>query len=213
MTYIKGVAREPDCVHSLPGQLQPASACRICKDGPDLAEWKAWWATHPDLMPKCSHHKAWGECAVYGCPCSDDSKQAVRELTLTEFLYARFAEDEFAAQEADWAMQGKWYAEADDKVDEYVKRFAPARVLAECEAKKEVVKFHDSWPTLVETPIETETTSDIDGYVLRASKQIAWLTTREYVARFGTEPPTAPILAFLALPYADHEDYRPEWKP
>jgi len=49
--------------------------------------------------------------------------------------------------------------------------------------------------------------------MIRVSKQIAWLTTREYVARFGTDPPTAPILALLALPYADHPDCLPEWLP
>lgn len=41
-------AREPGCVHSDyddgSGLRQPASACSICKDGPELAAWKAYWA-------------------------------------------------------------------------------------------------------------------------------------------------------------------------
>jgi hypothetical protein len=63
-------------------------------------------------------------------------------MSLTEFLLARIAEDEAVANEADWAMQGKWYVDADDKVDEYVRRLAPARALAECEAKRRIVANH-----------------------------------------------------------------------
>jgi len=37
--------REPDCVHGYgAGAGHPASACRICKDGPELREWKRAWA-------------------------------------------------------------------------------------------------------------------------------------------------------------------------
>lgn len=35
--------REPDCTHAPVEHPQPASACRICKDGPRLVEWKAYW--------------------------------------------------------------------------------------------------------------------------------------------------------------------------
>lgn len=44
-------AREPYCIHSgwnggVREQrfMQPASACRICKDGSELAKWSADWA-------------------------------------------------------------------------------------------------------------------------------------------------------------------------
>lgn len=36
---------------------------------------------------------------------------------------------------------------------------------------------------------------------------------QEYRAKFGDEPPTTPVLRALAPPYADHPDYRDEWKP
>ena len=36
--------REPACIHTRGGPCQPASACRICVDGPELARWKAEWA-------------------------------------------------------------------------------------------------------------------------------------------------------------------------
>jgi hypothetical protein len=46
--------REPDCIHrGYTGERpHPASACRTCKDGPQLAEWHAQWdawlAENPD---------------------------------------------------------------------------------------------------------------------------------------------------------------------
>jgi hypothetical protein len=95
----------------------------------------------------------------------------------------------------------------------HIARWDPARVLAECEAKRQFIAFHESWPTLVQTPAKFERDDvDLDNYTFRMSQEIAWLTTREYVARFGIDPPTAPMLAALAAVYADHEDYQPEWR-
>jgi hypothetical protein len=52
MTYLLGDPREPDCIHSLNySTRQPASACRICKDGPDILAWKKYWDEHQDLIP------------------------------------------------------------------------------------------------------------------------------------------------------------------
>jgi hypothetical protein len=138
-------------------------------------------------------------------------------MTLTEFLLERIAEDEAVAREnlAEWGDSAEWQPGDDWSLgsdDEYPGvRVEAGRVLAECEAKRRIVALHQSWPTLIETPLETETTNDIESYVLRASKQIAWLTTSEYVARFGSEPPTSPILSLLALPYMHHKDYDEDW--
>jgi len=136
------------------------------------------------------------------------------DLTHVEFLRARFAEDKTA-------IRARWKRGDMTDVEYWGTPYQPSRLLAECDAKIEIVKLHESWPTLIETPIETSlkatsgtvTANDIDGYVLQMSKQIAWLTDREYVARFGTDPPTSPILAFLTLPFADHPDCLPEWLP
>lgn len=88
----------------------------------------------------------------------------------------------------------------------------PAHVLAWCETVRRIMAFHESWPVLVETPMEvTVDSADISGMTMRATQQIAWLTTKEYRARFGDEPPTAPMLAALALPDASHPDYDPAW--
>jgi hypothetical protein len=89
-------------------------------------------------------------------------------MTLTEFLLARIAEDERAAN-ADWSNLG----------------YDPARVLAECEAKRRILDLHRSG----------EVCDPCSG----------WL---------GTDPAAdCPTLRLLALPYADHPDYRAaEWK-
>ena len=74
--------------------------------------------------------------------------------------------------------------------------------------------MHESWPVLVQTEPTFETaTGSADQMTMRMFERIAWLTRREYVDRFGTEPPTAPLLAILAAVYADHPDYREEWRP
>ncbi len=40
--------REPDCVHSQDysdtAPMQPMSACNVCKDNPELAAWREYWA-------------------------------------------------------------------------------------------------------------------------------------------------------------------------
>ena len=152
---------------------------------------------------------------------------------LTEFLLARIAEDEAIAQDAMCDGNGKWASwnrswddagwrdlAADGEritalptsIDEHVCRHDPVHILAECEAKRRIVALHESWPTLVQTPDKFEyDDGDLDTYVMRVSREMAWMTTREYVARFGTDPPTAPMLAMLALPYVDHADYDEEW--
>lgn len=99
---------------------------------------------------------------------------------LTEFLLARIAEDEAVALAADGGeaptthllgfLAGSALSEGD--------RLAvhPARVLAECEAKRRIVAdLTDSGQARL----------DIDG---------------------------ERIVAFLALPYADHPSWREEWR-
>lgn len=158
---------------------------------------------------------------------------------LAAFLLARIAEDEAVARAAG---EGEWSAEGRDvwrvspiatvtivygipehesgaqthEIGQHIARHDPARVLAECEAKRRIVEWHKNWPVLVESqptiePIDRP--GDPMSLAYRASQQIAWMTEREYVARFGSEPPTSPILRLLALPFVDHPDYRQEWKP
>lgn len=135
--------------------------------------------------------------------------------TLTEFLLARIAEDEAvarAASPAPWhygdvesVAGGMLYDQTrtiasliyeqlgdhdgtiirhllSDEADAngaHIARHDPARVLAECEAKRQIVALYE---------YARETGQGPGGYLERA-------------------------LAALALPYADHPDFDPEWKP
>ena len=64
-----------------------------------------------------------------------------KTLTLTEFLLARIAEDEAEARKAGPMWRNEWSAE-DVDVTLHIERHDPARVLAECEAKRRIVANH-----------------------------------------------------------------------
>jgi hypothetical protein len=124
-------------------------------------------------------------------------------VTLAEFLLARIAEDEGAAepqrateQQIQAAARALWRCRSGQyEVETYVSLAAAAlaaalplsetrlrhRVLAECDAKRRIIAECragiDAWPA-----------TDNDGH-------FEW------------------ILEALALPYADHPDYQPEWRP
>jgi len=117
--------------------------------------------------------------------------------TLTEFLLECFAEDEAEARTAMGGGDGRWaswnrswddgqrrdlaadnmrIAALPTSIDEHVCRHSPARVLAECEAKRRIVDLcgdHPGWS--------------------------------------NPSPMGDRVLRYLALPYADHPDYREDW--
>lgn len=124
---------------------------------------------------------------------------AVATLTLAEFLLARVAEDEAKARQAaqvvaDWAQwrkedgreatPGELTLSVVDFTDQYIIDYDPARVLAECEAKRRIVSQFD----------------DVDYYLPGDVEA-------------GYESAHAVTLRLLALPYADHPDYRDEFRP
>jgi hypothetical protein len=108
---------------------------------------------------------------------------------LDEFLLARIAEDERLAAEAPSAPDLP-------QPDGHASPFDPARVRAECAAKRRLV---------------------LACRELRPDTRI--LGARQ--AGMGDYPPSphdqhqlaAVTLALLALPFAGHHDYRPEWRP
>ena len=126
-------------------------------------------------------------------------------MNLAEFLLARIAEDEAAAAAAVSRRDGvdKWEAvgsgtvvgpgydkvkhvmlpSSEDGAARHIARHDPARVLAECEANRRIVALHG----------EVDPCDAHDG------------------ATFETVD--CETLQVLALPYADHPDYRQEWKP
>ena len=120
-------------------------------------------------------------------------------MTLTEFLLERIVEDEEAAQSVlDARPEGRYsdgawaVANLPEPTCSHVLRHGPIRVLAECEAKRRIVEeVH------------------YDG---RSGDYVApWCTTCSDDENLVNLP--CPTLRLLALPYADHPDYQPEWKP
>ncbi|MEU2185214.1 DUF6221 family protein [Streptomyces thermolilacinus] len=141
-------------------------------------------------------------------------------IGLVEFLRARLDEDGQAARAAMWDddQSAVWtarppqasyeqYIVADycddgvvvvtpenadaDSVGEHIARHDPARVLAEVDAKRRI----------------------LDEFVTSQNER-----DEEYDETFGLtdwefEPTALPLLRLLALPYADHPDYRDEWRP
>jgi hypothetical protein len=134
----------------------------------------------------------------------------VRRMDLTSFLLARIAEDEAAAAAA---TQGPWQYDAryqevaagpvyvaqteydqdprttgnSDNDGAHIARHDPTRVLHECETKRQIVNL--------------AVPADLAGYMGGDGSYDESLATMEAV------------LVRLALPYADHPDYRDEWKP
>jgi hypothetical protein len=118
---------------------------------------------------------------------------------LDQFLLARIAEDKRIAADAA-AADGRADWDAADtgapQAAEHVARHDPARVLAECSAKRRLVMAcRDSRPDLHFLGARPHGMADFP-LTPTDQHQLAALT-----------------LALLALPYADHHDYRPEWRP
>lgn len=88
-------------------------------------------------------------------------------VTLTEFLLERIAEDEATTTHIDCVCE-----------HDVRQAGCPARILDECEAKRQIVEWHER--------------GNSDGYICRNI--------------------LCPHLAALALVYADHPDYRDEWR-
>jgi hypothetical protein len=155
-------------------------------------------------------------------------------MTLTDFLLARIAEDEADARLATghryitgqrekrsgvWVHDGSIaYADSpsEDVVDwvydeawAHIARHDPARVLAECEAKRRIVEMHSKTAT---------SWLNADGklaYPDRAGVLYCELCSfHEQYEGFNDyeEPWPCPTLRILALPYADHPDFKPEWR-
>ena len=108
---------------------------------------------------------------------------------LDEFLLARIGEDERLAAAAPEAAPPP-------QPDGHVSPFDPARVRAECAAKRRIV--------LSCRELRPDTT--ILGARPKGLGDFP-------IAPHDQHQLAAVTLALLALPYADHPDYRPEWRP
>lgn len=100
-------------------------------------------------------------------------------MTLVGFLLARIDEDQ---RHAEQAAAGHWpdlrTTGSGGSAAAHVARWHPARVLAECDAKRHIIELQRS--DLRDDPQDWEADE---------------------------------VLRLLGLPYADHPDYRAEWRP
>src|SRR4051794_3961780 len=121
------------------------------------------------------------------------------EPNLDEFLLARIAEDKRIAADALAAAAGaNGPGEALSRSPAALlgARFDSERVLAECSAKRRIVlACREARPDLNFLGLRARGLADFP-LSPHDAHQLAALT-----------------LAALALPYADHHDYRPEWRP
>jgi hypothetical protein len=107
-------------------------------------------------------------------------------MTLTEFLLARIDEDKFVAAHEE-VRKRLPFAYPLPPI-----RWEPARVLADCAAKRAILAEHE--------PYDTE-----DGGVGIVCSSCAG------GGGFNTDWPCRTVLVVAAV-YADHPDYQPEWK-
>ena len=161
-------------------------------------------------------------------------------MNLAEFLLARIAEDEAAARACVYPPHdgykphpelSRWFYREGGEVEyvqtpemlahkyperlyvtcdgegltpavgevhgEHIARHDPARVLAECEAKRQVVHEWQTFGKLADPSVQPSTDEEF----------------RVRAAAVGIRQGLARALSHLAMPYADHLDYRQEWKP
>jgi hypothetical protein len=129
----------------------------------------------------------------------------VAAVTLVEFLTARLAEDENTARaaghgcgyihehNAGWvevSLPGEHNARPSYEL-RFIKRYDPARVLREIEAKRRIIELH------------------VDGEDHECEPRLGemdWTTWSQPLL-------PCPTLRLLGLSDADHPDYREEWKP
>ena len=108
-------------------------------------------------------------------------------MTLADFLLARLRDDEKTARECLQIGDQAWIGFVDHRGTHHYYGLSCARVRAEVRAKRQIVRLH--------ADCDTGT-----GYCDHCGHGRA--------AGMGCA-----TLAYLAVPYAAHPDYRPEWRP
>ncbi|WP_282698023.1 DUF6221 family protein [Streptomyces sp. CC208A] len=129
-------------------------------------------------------------------------------VDLVQFLRARLDEDAAVARAAKpgpWAVEEdrenltRWVVNEEHTLDvglgyvgnrtqgdaAHIARHDPTRVLAEVEAKRQIIEQHERYAA----------------------------ERRRMMGGWDPQSDDSPILAALATVYADHPDYRPEWAP
>ncbi|MFI7408745.1 DUF6221 family protein [Streptomyces sp. NPDC049627] len=143
---------------------------------------------------------------------------------LVVFLRARLDEDEEIARKATarqpggetWMYDGTGVRAGSDLkvawpqvpvIAEHIARHDPARVLAEIDAKRQVIA-----PYAVALE-ERESVRARMRKVLDSDQDEFMRLHRQESELIETARVLAPAVQALALPYADHTDYREDWRP
>jgi hypothetical protein len=112
-------------------------------------------------------------------------------MNLAAFLLDRIAEDEAVARAVsaeDWAESWRGINPRRLEIVRHIARHDPARVLADCDAKRRIVERLSGYLSSEHDPEPEGAWELLDDH--------AWAT-----------------LYALALPFADHPDYDPSWRP
>jgi hypothetical protein len=138
----------------------------------------------------------------------------VSDPTLTEFLLARIAEDEAVARALSYSPRWIMAHDMPDAfpgVVEQIMRWDPARVLAECAAKRRIVEIH-AVEHLEKVVYDYSAGKYLDARVPWDVCSIC--IDLDYTDDEGAVAPLdypCPTIGALAAVYAEHADYRPEW--
>lgn len=137
-------------------------------------------------------------------------------LPITDFLLARYAEDEAVAREAMTEIdRARYLATVDvealrnssrlsigDRMDEVVA--TPGRVLADIDAKRRILARHQEYVGPV-----VAGRGEIMSYGCNECVADGWADAESHEESCAPWP--CPTIRALATVYADHPDYQPEW--
>lgn len=147
---------------------------------------------------------------------------------LIAFLRARLDEDEQTAQSGDeWTVnnprnlvagptrdeKAKYHLVAvvvEDNERAHIARHDPARVLAEVEAKRRILRIHNT-PAVVSPKLAALGLRE--GEAPEDDRSCMGCGLDEMDEPITADVNQCPILRALALPYADHPDYQEQWRP
>lgn len=75
----------------------------------------------------------------------------------------------------------------------------------------QVLYLHKNWPVLIQEQPYFETATDMNNVSYRMTQNFNWVTQEAYRKKFGTEPPTAPMIKSMAQMWMQHPDFDPNW--
>jgi hypothetical protein len=135
----------------------------------------------------------------------DEDEQVAREITAPEWSegcsWLADLRDPLPSQRRAYGLPKEWQllSEADTR---HIARWDPARVLAEVESKRRMLELHSPVKQTFREHTQCDHCADLchsySGISCDAPVDALW---------------PCPTARLLALPFADHPDYREEWAP